>query len=73
MALSRTREQLRREDTRHKIELGGLVVKAGLGDEDRAVILGALTEAMNALQGPNGPAERRRLQEIGSRVFTTGD
>ena len=31
----------RRRDTREKIELGGLVVKAGLREADRAVILGA--------------------------------
>lgn len=73
MSLARTRELLRKEDTRRKIELGGLVVKAGLGDEDRAVILGALLEAVSALQGPNGPDERRRLKEVGTRAFTTGE
>ena len=35
----------RRRDTREKIELGGLVVKAGLRGADRAVILGVLIEA----------------------------
>ncbi|EBM9045544.1 conjugal transfer protein TraD [Salmonella enterica] len=73
MSLARTREQLRKEDTRHKIELGGLVIKAGLGDEDKAVILGALLEAADALQSPDGSAERRRLLEAGKRAFTTGE
>lgn len=44
----------RRERTRHLIELGGLVVKAGLVeliDDDRAVLLGLLVEAANKLQG----------------------
>ncbi|WP_330166020.1 conjugal transfer protein TraD [Martelella mediterranea] len=36
------RKRERSEDTRHKIELGGLVIKASLGDEDRAYILGVL-------------------------------
>jgi hypothetical protein len=43
----------RRERTRHLIELGGLVVKAGLvdlTDDDRAVILGLLVEAAATLQ-----------------------
>ncbi|EMX9375254.1 conjugal transfer protein TraD [Pseudomonas aeruginosa] len=73
MSLARTREQLRKEDTRHKIELGGLVIKAGLGDEDKAVILGVLLEAADALQSPNGSTERRRLLEAGKRAFTTGE
>src|SRR3954467_15338983 len=35
----------RRRDTREKIELGGLIVKAGLREADRAFILGVLIEA----------------------------
>jgi hypothetical protein len=44
----------RRERTRHLIELGGLVVKAGLvelADDDRAVIFGLLIEAAARLRG----------------------
>jgi hypothetical protein len=36
------RKHERSQDARHKIELGGLVIKAGLGEEDRAYILGVL-------------------------------
>lgn len=32
----------RRADTRRKIELGGLVIKSGMGKFDRSVILGSL-------------------------------
>lgn len=32
----------RKADTRHKIELGGLVIKAGLHRCEKAIILGAL-------------------------------
>lgn len=35
----------RKQDTREKIELGGLIVKAGLRDEDRAFLLGVLVTA----------------------------
>ncbi|MGB6634600.1 MAG: conjugal transfer protein TraD, partial [Bradyrhizobium sp.] len=41
----RTWQVERRKRTRHLIELGGLVVKAGIVDltgDDRAIILGAL-------------------------------
>jgi hypothetical protein len=44
----------RRERTRHLIELGGLVVKAGLielTDDDRATLYGALLAAAAMLSG----------------------
>ncbi|MBB4643038.1 conjugal transfer protein TraD [Rhizorhapis suberifaciens] len=44
----------RRERTRHLIELGGLVVKAGLvdlTDDDRATIYGALLTIATKLRG----------------------
>lgn len=36
----------RKADTRRKIELGGLVIKAGMGEFDKAVVLGALIHAI---------------------------
>jgi Conjugal transfer protein TraD len=35
----------RRLDTRHKIQLGGLVIKAALAGEEPAVLLGIITAA----------------------------
>nr|WP_155897646.1 conjugal transfer protein TraD [Aureimonas ureilytica] len=35
----------RRKDAREKIELGGLVVKAGLREADKAFLLGVLLDA----------------------------
>ncbi len=35
-------DDARKADTRRKIELGGLVILSGLGDLDRAAILGLL-------------------------------
>ena len=49
----------RRERTRHLIELGGLVQKAGLVelvDDDRATLLGAFLELADQLRGATTPA-----------------
>lgn len=75
--------QDRRARTRHLIELGGLVQKAGLVelvDDDRATLLGALLDLVGQLRG-NGQAEdderrqvspadlRTRWRRRGMRVF----
>lgn len=65
----------RRERTRHLIELGGLVAKAGLvelTDDDRATMLGALLEAAAGLRGmgDDDPAHlRARWRRAGLRAF----
>lgn len=49
----------RRERTRHLIELGGLVQKAGLIEltaDDRATLLGAFLELAEQLQGDENPS-----------------
>ena len=56
----------RKRDTREKIQLGGLVVKAGLRSADRAVILGALIEL--GRRSHNQP-EWARLRAIGKAAF----
>ncbi len=62
----------RRLDTRHKIQLGGLVIKAGLGDEEPAVILGLLTAAKRVLSGQHATGSRRRWKELGDQAFAEG-
>ncbi|MBB3458821.1 hypothetical protein FHT86_007147 [Rhizobium sp. BK313] len=57
----------RKRDTREKIELGGLIVKAGLRYEKRALILGALIELRQNLA--NGETERSRLISIGAEAL----
>jgi hypothetical protein len=57
----------RKKDTREKIELGGLIVKAGLRFEKRAVLLGALVELQQRLQSDAN--ERTRLKAIGAGAF----
>lgn len=58
--------QARKKDTREKIQLGGLIVKAGLRNEDRAVVLGALLDAAARL---GDAVERARLKAIGKAMF----
>lgn len=62
----------RRERTRHLIELGGLVQKAGLvdlTDDDRATIYGALLELVSRARG-NGTGDTLALwKRRGKRAF----
>jgi hypothetical protein len=44
----------RRADTRHKIELGGLVIKAGIDGYNKSVILGALDYAIDLISQDDG-------------------
>lgn len=57
----------RKKDTRDKIELGGLIVKAGLRFEKRALLLGALIELQQRLRFDD--SERTRLTAIGAEAF----
>ncbi|WP_312366010.1 type IV conjugative transfer system coupling protein TraD [Ensifer sp.] len=60
----------RRKDTREKIELGGLIVKAGLRYQPRALLLGALIDIGQRLKVDDG--ERSRLETIGAEAFRNG-
>jgi len=62
-----TSTDARKKDTREKIELGGLIVKAGLRYEKRALLLGLLIDAVGRLRGDE--AERSRLTAIGAEAF----
>ena len=62
-----TSTDARKQDTREKIELGGLIAKAGLRYEKRAVLLGALIELGRRLK--NDETERARLAAIGAEAF----
>ncbi|MCJ2183694.1 conjugal transfer protein TraD [Novosphingobium sp. 1949] len=62
----------RRERTRQLIELGGLVVKAGLvelTDDDRAVILGLLVEAAAKLRTEDREQALTLWRRRGKRAF----
>ena len=62
----------RRERTRHLIELGGLVIKAGLVDlsgDDRAVLYGAFLAAADRLGGENRERALLLWGRRGHRAF----
>ena len=62
-----TTSDARKKDTREKIELGGLIVKAGLRFEKRALLLGALIDLQKRLKSDDN--ERSRLTAIGAEAF----
>lgn len=62
--------EARKKDAREKIELGGLIVKAGLRYEKRALLLGLLIDAADRLRGDEN--ERERLLSIGAEAFGDG-
>ena len=55
----------RKADTRHKIQLGGLVIKAGLGHLDAMALRGMLVTHGDAARDPG---EQQHLREVG-RTF----
>ena len=62
----------RRERTRHLIELGGLVQKAGLverTEDDRAALLGGMLALADMLQGEGGENLREIWRRRGKRAF----
>ncbi|MCW8059140.1 conjugal transfer protein TraD [Agrobacterium tumefaciens] len=68
----RTWQVERRKRTRHLIELGGLVVKAGIVDltnDDRAVILGALIWAGEKLRSGEGERAHAIWTDKGKRAL----
>jgi hypothetical protein len=62
----------RKADTRRKIQLGGLIVKAGLAAEEPAVLLGMLIAGARVLRNPSAPDSRKHWREIGDRAFGLG-
>lgn len=62
----------RRERTRHLIELGGLVQKAGLvelADDDRATLYGALLDLAARAQGDDASNVLAVWKRRGKRAF----
>ncbi|WP_373280350.1 conjugal transfer protein TraD [Novosphingobium naphthalenivorans] len=62
----------RRERTRQLIELGGLVVKAGLVEltgDDRAILYGAFLDVAARLRSDDGEQRRVLWRRRGKRAF----
>jgi len=71
----RTWQVERRKRTRHLIELGGLVIKAGVVDltgDDRATILGALLWMAEKLKSNQGEQARKLWAAKGKQAFDDG-
>jgi hypothetical protein len=65
--LQSARTDDRKKDTREKIELGGLIAKAGLRYEKRALLLGLLLDGAGRIKA--SPGERERLLRLGEEAF----
>ena len=58
----------RKKDTREKIQLGGLIAKAGLRYEKRALLLGLLIDGASRIRTDS--EERARLLVLGEKAFS---
>ena len=54
------------------IQLGGLIIKAGLAEEEPAVLLGMLTAGARVLNASNAAGSRRRWKELGEGAVESG-
>ncbi len=62
-----SQSEARKKDTREKIQLGGLIAKAGLRYEKRALLLGLLIDGASRIKANDN--ERVRLMALGERAF----
>ena len=62
----------RTAQTQRTFRLGSLIVKAGLAEEEPAVLLRMLTAGARVLNAPNAVESRRRWKELGERVLGSG-
>lgn len=69
--LARQKLKARKSETRHKIELGGLIVKAKLSQYPKSVILGLLLDAAEQLAAE--PNQAKFWQSKGERAFLNLD
>lgn len=60
----------RKQDTREKIQLGGLVKKAGLGDLSTATLYGLLLEAAEQLKSNDGKKMSDHWQTLGDLTLS---
>lgn len=60
----------RAQETRHKIQLGGLVIKAELESEPSAVLLGLLLEVAQKLKTAEADTLRDRWKVLGDLAFS---
>ena len=63
----------RKQDTREKIQWGGLIKKAGLDQESSAVLLGLLLMAKDNLEGKDSDSFRLACRVRGDLAFLESD
>ncbi|OAI47775.1 hypothetical protein AYO45_05590 [Gammaproteobacteria bacterium SCGC AG-212-F23] len=63
----------RKQDTRRKIQMGGLVKKAGLENESTAVLYGLLLEAAEYLQSEEAESVKSRWRLKGDIGLTMSE
>ena len=68
-----TRLLERKAQTRRKIQLGGLIIKAGLSEEATAVLYGLLLEAAEKLQSEDAIIKREQWRLMGDLGFTRNE
>jgi len=68
--LARLKSLERKEDTRRKIQLGGLIKKAGLDNEANAVLYGLLLDAAELLHRDDGQRYRDDWRIKGDLAFS---
>ncbi|SON58423.1 Conjugal transfer protein TraD (plasmid) [Hartmannibacter diazotrophicus] len=64
-----SQDKARKKDAHEKIQLGGLIAKAGLRYEKRALLLGLLIDGAQRIKTDEN--ERHRLTAIGERAFAS--
>ncbi|MCO5164713.1 MAG: conjugal transfer protein TraD [Mesorhizobium sp.] len=64
-----SQSEARKKDTHEKIQLGGLIAKAGLRFEKRALLLGLLIDGASRIKADD--TERARLLAIGEKAFAS--
>jgi hypothetical protein len=62
----------RTAETSRTFRLGALIVKAGLAEEEPAVLLGMLTAGARVLNASTATESRRRWKELGEQVLGLG-
>ena len=62
----------RTAQTQRTFQLGGLIIKARLAEEEPAVLLGMLTAGARVLNARNAEESRRRWKELGECVLGLG-
>jgi len=68
-SLAQDKIKKRRADTRRKIELGGLVVKAGMDGFNKSVVLGAIVHSMQLIESDESHV--MLFESVGNNLFST--